>query len=107
MGASTLSENERSHSWMLLPIRASSAQSAQRAIAELEDSGIETRPILTGNFTAQPSLKRILGTSVNPRDFVQAEYVSATSFMVGCHHHFTDEQIAHLAESLRRAAEHQ
>lgn len=105
MGANTLSENERSHSWMLLPIRASSPQSAQRAIAELEASGIETRPILTGNFTAQPSLKRILGTSINPRDFVQAEYVSATSFMVGCHHHFTDEQIDHLADSLRRAAE--
>lgn len=105
LGASTLGNDERSHSWMLLPLQASSPESAQRAITHLEASGIETRPILTGNFTAQPSLKRILGTSIDPKSYSEAERVTATCFMIGCHHHFTDEQIAHLTESVCRAAQ--
>lgn len=101
MGADTLVSNPQSHSWMLLPIRAKSPEVAQQALEFLEASGIETRPVLTGNFTAQPSLQRILGSNLNPRDFAQADFVASTSFMVGCHHHFTDDQIAYLAESLR------
>jgi len=58
---------------------------------------------LTGNFTAQPSLSRILKSKINPRDFTQADFVSESSFMVGCHHHFTDEQVQFLAESLKYA----
>lgn len=104
MGSDTLIDNPKSHSWMLLPIRAKSPEAARKALEFLEQAGIETRPILTGNFTAQPSLQRILGTNLNPRDFVQADYVTATSFMVGCHHHFTEDQVAHLADSLCHAS---
>jgi len=104
MGSDTLIEDPKSHSWMLLPIRAKSPVAARKALEFLEQAGIETRPILTGNFTAQPSLQRILGTNLNPRDFVQADYVTATSFMVGCHHHFTEDQVAHLADSLCHAS---
>ena len=88
---------------MLLPIQAISSDVAQQALEFLEAAGIETRPILTGNFTAQPSLQRILGTSVNPRNFAQANFVTSTSFMVGCHHHFTDDQVTYLAQSLHNA----
>lgn len=104
MGSDTLIEDPKSHSWMLLPIRAKSPVAARKTLEFLEQAGIETRPILTGNFTAQPSLQRILGTNLNPRDFVQADYVTATSFMVGCHHHFTEDQVAHLADSLCHAS---
>ena len=103
MGSDTLASNPQSHSWMLLPIRAISSEVAQQALEFLEAAGVETRPILTGNFTAQPSLQRILGTSVNPRNFAQANFVTSTSFMVGCHHHFTDDQVAYLAQSLHNA----
>ena len=103
MGAETLRNDPRSHSWMLLPIRAKTPSVASKALEFLENQGIETRPILTGNFTSQPSLKRILGTSINPDDFGQANFVAESSFMVGCHHHFSDEQVSHLANSLERA----
>jgi len=99
----SLKNDSQSHSWMLLPIRAQSRELAQSALTTLHNFGVETRPILTGNFTAQPSLSRILKSDINPRDFVQADYVTETSFMVGCHHHFTDEQVQILAESLKLA----
>jgi len=100
----TLEFDRRSHSWMLLPIRAESKELAQSALSVLQGVGVETRPILTGNFTAQPSLARILKSRVNSREFVQANFVSESSFMVGCHHHFTDEQVEILAKSLKDAS---
>ncbi|MGA1359010.1 MAG: DegT/DnrJ/EryC1/StrS family aminotransferase [Ilumatobacteraceae bacterium] len=99
----TLELDRKSHSWMLLPIRAKSKELAQSTLVALHNAGVETRPILTGNFTAQPSLSRILKSKINPRDFTQADFVSESSFMVGCHHHFTDEQVQFLAESLKYA----
>jgi len=105
MGSSTLTEDPRSHSWMLLPLRARSAEAASSAVRYLEAVGVETRPILTGNFTAQPSLRRILGEEINPRSFVNATTVARESFMVGCHHHFNEQQIDHLVVSIGRAAQ--
>lgn len=104
LGADTLRADPRSNSWMLLPVTTPNPHSAQAALQYLESVGVETRPILTGNFTAQPSLRRLLDSEINPREFTQADYVSTHSFMVGCHHHFTDEQTEHLAQSLRNAA---
>lgn len=103
MGAQTLRSDPRSHSWMLLPIRATSAEQAKAAVNHLESVGVETRPILTGNFTAQPSLRRILKEDLDPKSFTNAEDISARCFMVGCHHHFTDAQVEHLGDSLRYA----
>jgi len=99
----SLKNDRRAHSWMLLPIRAESREIAQSALTILHQSGVETRPILTGNFTAQPSLSRILKSDINPRDFVQADFVTESSFMVGCHHHLTDEQVQILTMSLKLA----
>lgn len=99
----SLKNDRRAHSWMLLPIRAQSREIAQSALTILHQSGVETRPILTGNFTAQPSLSRILKSDINPRDFVQADFVTESSFMVGCHHHLTDEQVQILTKSLKLA----
>jgi CDP-4-dehydro-6-deoxyglucose reductase, E1 len=104
LGSETLNGDRRSHSWMLLPLQAKTKQHAIRALSVLEEAGIETRPILTGNFTAQTSLARILKTNINPRNFAQADYITETGFMVGCHHHFSDEQIKLLTDSLRLAA---
>ena len=104
LGSETLNGDRRSHSWMLLPLQAKTKQHAIRALSVLEEAGIETRPILTGNFTAQTSLARILKTNINPRNFAQADYITETGVMVGCHHHFSDEQIKLLTDSLRLAA---
>lgn len=103
LGADTLLNDPKSHSWMLLPFRATSPDAAKQIVRGLELAGIETRPILTGNFTAQPALARLLDEVVLPSDFPGANVVSTECFMVGCHHHFADSQVEHLAEILRNS----
>jgi CDP-6-deoxy-D-xylo-4-hexulose-3-dehydrase len=52
----------RFHSWMLIPIRINKTLEASKKaefIKALENTGIESRPVLTGNFIRQPAIKRI------------------------------------------------
>jgi CDP-6-deoxy-D-xylo-4-hexulose-3-dehydrase len=104
IGSETLDSDPRSHSWMLLPISTPSREHASRALALLESMGIETRPILTGNFTSQPALQRLVRGDLNPRTYMVADRVTDNCFMVGCHHHFDDSQVSHLVLGLRSAA---
>jgi CDP-6-deoxy-D-xylo-4-hexulose-3-dehydrase len=104
IGSETLTADPRSHSWMLLPIATPSRDHASRALEMLEGMGIETRPILTGNFTAQPALQRLVATDLNPRKYAVANRVTDSCFMVGCHHHFDESQVAHLVQGLRHVA---
>ena len=51
---------------MLLPLRVVGTDAAQKKkmiVKALEELEIETRPVLTGNFLAQPAMKTI-GTTV-------------------------------------------
>jgi dTDP-4-amino-4,6-dideoxygalactose transaminase len=66
--------------------------------------GIETRPVLTGNFLAQPSLVNLGNHFPHPSEFVNASKISESAFMVGAHHDFTSEQIDYLAKSLKQIA---
>jgi CDP-6-deoxy-D-xylo-4-hexulose-3-dehydrase len=76
-----------------------------RLIQELESRGVDTRPVLTGNFLQQPSAKRYLAFSEAPESFVEANEISANSFLVGCHHDLTEGQVNHLLESLSESAD--
>ncbi len=90
-------------SWMLAPITilGNNAKSIRRdVINELNQLGIETRPVLTGNFLSQPAIRRITRNSVNPGDFKNATEISDTSFLVSCHHDLTESQVQYLCESL-------
>jgi len=96
----------RFHSWMLIPIRINKTLEASKKaefIKALENTGIESRPVLTGNFIRQPAIKRLF-PELNPEMFPVAEKVSTNYFMVGCHHELTDEQIKYLCEKLRNLA---
>lgn len=98
-------EGEESHSWMHIPIRVDATKlNRDKILDDLDSMGIETRPILTGNFLHQPSAKRFLADQTSPESFPRAEEVSSESFLVGCHHSLTDSQVAYLAESLAKAA---
>jgi CDP-6-deoxy-D-xylo-4-hexulose-3-dehydrase len=96
----------RFHSWMLIPIRINKTLEASKKaefIKALENTEIESRPVLTGNFIRQPAIKRLF-PELNPEMFPVAEKVSTNYFMVGCHHELTDEQIKYLCEKLRNLA---
>jgi CDP-6-deoxy-D-xylo-4-hexulose-3-dehydrase len=96
IGKETLDSDPRAHSWMLIPIRVTGENSAKK----LERLEIETRPVLTGNFLAQPAIQRITRHAVDPLKFENATQITNEAFMVGAHHDLTEDQINFLCESL-------
>lgn len=100
-------KDQRGHSWMLLPLRVVGTDAAQKKkmiVKALEELEIETRPVLTGNFLAQPAMKTIGHNSQEPEDFPVATMITERAFMVGAHHDLTSEQIDFLCDALKRTA---
>ena len=91
------------HTWMLLPIRAigSNFNELKSYMNSLEKLEIDTRPPLTGNFTKQPALKRLLPDLRSEEDYPMADKISESTFLVACHHDLTDAQVEFLAHSLK------
>ena len=111
IGADTFEnkELERAHSWMLLPIlvNGSDVKSRKNTITKtLNESGIETRPVLTGNFLAQPALRRFAENQDRPEAFKNATFITDSAFLVGAHHDMTDMQVDYLCEKLIESAKH-
>jgi CDP-6-deoxy-D-xylo-4-hexulose-3-dehydrase len=109
IGADNLVEgnDQKGHSWMLLPLHVlgdDAGQKRKKIVKALEDLEIETRPVLTGNFLAQPAMKTIGHNSQKPEDFGVATMISEAAFMVGAHHDLTSEQIDFLCDALKRTA---
>jgi CDP-6-deoxy-D-xylo-4-hexulose-3-dehydrase len=98
--------DERANSWMLIPIRISDGNSeTKRKITHFLNSvGVDTRPPLTGNFMRQPSVRKYVTSHSNPDDFVNADFIERSTFLVGCHHRFSDSQIEYLGQMLRKAS---
>jgi CDP-6-deoxy-D-xylo-4-hexulose-3-dehydrase len=91
------------HSWMLIPIQiiGSDAKNRKNLVTQkLEEFGVETRPVLTGNFLSQPSVRRIFGHLPHPEAFPNASFIAETTFLVGAHHDFSDAQVQYLIECL-------
>ncbi len=100
------SKSQDSHSWMLIAIQVlgQNAREVKKSIlADLNSKNIETRPVLTGNFLAQPSMKRINVGHQPASDFCVATEIAETCFLVGAHHDLTDQQIKYLTDTLRSA----
>jgi CDP-6-deoxy-D-xylo-4-hexulose-3-dehydrase len=104
----SLAPKMRGHSWMLLPIQiieSAKASSKTKVIEFLEKCKIETRPVLTGNFLSQPSMRRIGGNIPNPDQFPSANQTAESAFLVGAHHDMTPEQINYLCHMLKDASD--
>ena len=104
----TLTSERENHSWMLIPIRVlreNQKYNKSEILKKLEKLGIETRPVLTGNFLAQPSMARIDGKHPPASDFNVATEISENCFLVGAHHDLNEEQINFLATSLRNCSD--
>ena len=109
--SSLISEKDaKSNSWMLLPIRIHSdtlentINIKTKLIESLNASGVETRPPLTGNFLQQPGLKKVLDEEINIERFLNANLLSASTFLIGCHPDLSDSQVNYLCEVLGRTA---
>jgi CDP-6-deoxy-D-xylo-4-hexulose-3-dehydrase len=105
IGSETITEESLSdsHSWMLIPIRVNGPDAESRKsriLKELEAREIETRPVLTGNFLAQPAIQRITRHSNSPDSYPSATSIANTTFLIGAHHDLADEQVEFLCEAL-------
>jgi CDP-6-deoxy-D-xylo-4-hexulose-3-dehydrase len=99
--------HERSNSWMLIPIRIKGENASLRKALitdYLNAQGVETRPVLTGNFLSQPAIQYILKNSVDADKFVNASQISREAFLVGAHHDMDIDQIDFLANTLLAAS---
>ena len=89
----------RLHSWMALPIHCSlGSEASTRSQAILVRKGISTRPLLAGDFSCQPAGQHpMIGTY---KQLNNSKNLYATSFMVGNHHNYSNEQIDFLSNTL-------
>jgi len=106
IGAETLigSLSARQHSWMLIPIYVTGENALKRKqmiVKELNQFGIETRPVLTGNFLSQPAIKRITRYAIDSSSFKIAQEITENAFLVGAHHDLSTEQIHYLCDKLK------
>lgn len=92
--------NSSLHSRMLICLKTERSQ-ASPIRAKLEELGVETRPPLTGNFLSQPAAHKILSSRFDASTFTKAEQITKTSFLIGCHHEYSDAQINYLCEKLK------
>jgi CDP-6-deoxy-D-xylo-4-hexulose-3-dehydrase len=109
IGSETLSnvDSGRNHSWMLIPIYVSNGNASKmnRILEFLEQSEIETRPVLTGNFLAQPAIQKLEEFKISPKNFQVAQDITENAFLVGAHHDLTDQQVDFLCKTLKKATE--
>ena len=83
-------------SWLAFPLTISSDAPFTRLelVKYLESSGIQTRPIFTGNVLRQPAFKKINYSKHIPiDDFQVANNIMKNSFLIGCNHGLNDQHI--------------
>jgi CDP-6-deoxy-D-xylo-4-hexulose-3-dehydrase len=88
---------------MLIPILCKSKTQKNAIIGLLNTAGVETRPVLTGNFLSQPAIERIDKHHEDPKGFPVANEITDKCFLVGAHHDLTPEQIDYLCNQLLSA----
>ena len=78
-----MERKERNHSWMNISfiINSNAPTALKDVVSIFEESGIETRPIITGNFANQPAAKYINEIKSYPK----AQILTDQGFMIGCH----------------------
>lgn len=68
-------------------------------LAYLEDLGVETRPIVSGNFTKQPVMKHLPHTVFGSLDV--ANELDENGFFIGNHHFDIGEELTELADAIK------
>lgn len=67
----------------------------------LEERGIQTRPIFTGNILRQPGFKTIARRET-PSGYPDADLVTRGGIVIGCHQGLSEEQVAHVYDAAER-----
>jgi CDP-6-deoxy-D-xylo-4-hexulose-3-dehydrase len=90
-----------SNSWMMIPLTLDSHENHKVEIQDyLESKGIETRPVLTGNFLDQPVF-RTLKNYISNVSLANTKWISRKCFLIGAHHAYSKNQISYLVKILK------
>lgn len=75
----------REHSWMMLPFEVADDAPVDPAVAvaALESSGVETRPIVAGNLVRHPAMRNVVHRA--SASLANADRLLDRGFMIGCH----------------------
>jgi len=84
--------------WLAFPltIRPNVNFSRYELTRHLEENGIQTRPVFTGNAMKQPAFKKLKGVKVAKTGYPVADDVTLNGFVIGCHHGLKKEHIDYL-----------
>ncbi|MEO1045683.1 MAG: DegT/DnrJ/EryC1/StrS aminotransferase family protein [Pseudomonadota bacterium] len=92
------------HSWMAFPMRLPDRQSRDRMVAALEEAGVETRPVISGNILRHP-LVDTLPLAEHQAVLPECDAISQTGLMIGMDPDMDDDREAYLHQALRDALE--
>jgi CDP-6-deoxy-D-xylo-4-hexulose-3-dehydrase len=105
IGHETLLSDEKQfqHSWMMLPIYVGNEfqKTKDDVVNFLNSYGIETRPVLTGNFLKQPSMERIAKGGYFVSDTHASDLISKNAFLIGNHQDYSIEQVKLVLDTLQ------
>lgn len=104
IGASCAYDHSDEHSWMMLPfrLRADAPFSLKDVKARLQAVGVDTRPIIAGNFVRHPAVQRMAFCAAD--DLSVADELFDRGFMIGCHPTMSPEATGELLTALRTLA---
>jgi CDP-4-dehydro-6-deoxyglucose reductase, E1 len=85
LAAGKATRRARTHSWMTFPlvVDASAPVDVDQVKQKLEDTGVETRPIIAGNLARHPAVQRFTSRTAGPLS--QCDRLLERGFMIGCH----------------------
>lgn len=98
-----LQNQTQNGSWMAFAVTVDSKRySRKQILKQFEALGIETRPVVAGNFIQQPVMNRILSSCILEEKYPGAEYIHKNSFMFANHGRKMSEEISALLEDLSK-----
>jgi len=84
--------------WLAFPLTLHTDRFTRREITMyLEEAGIMTRPIFTGNILRQPAFRGIA-----EGHFPVADNIMENAFLLGCHQGLSDEQLTYVEDTVKK-----
>jgi CDP-6-deoxy-D-xylo-4-hexulose-3-dehydrase len=68
-------------------------------VKHLEEHGVQTRPVFTGDITMQPGFKNIQKRMAQ-KTYTHTRYIMERAFVIGCHQGLTTVQLDHVEASI-------
>jgi len=90
-------------SWLAFPmtIRSDAPFCRSDIVTYLEENGIQTRPVFTGNVLRQPAFKNIDCKNID-KNFPVANNIMKNSFVIGCHHGITQRYMEKIKQTFKK-----